>query len=211
MAITKINKGDPRYPASLTRFLGPRAPGVISLLGNPYLLESASLAIFSSASCPDDIAVNTYLLAQHLRRSPVTIVSGFHSPVEQESLTILLRATSPIIICPSREIESMRIPAEYREGLESGRLLLLSPFSEKRRPSTDMAVYRNRVVAALADEVFVAYAEPAGKLQKFCRELMEWGKRIYTFSGRLNKDLISMGATPIFPDHIFGATKQVSG
>jgi predicted Rossmann fold nucleotide-binding protein DprA/Smf involved in DNA uptake len=204
MSITKIHCGDPRYPGSLTRFLGTKAPAAISLLGNPYLLESNSLAIYSSASCPDDIAVNTYLLAQHLRRSPVTIVSGFHSPVEQESLTILLRATSPIIICPSREIDSMRVPSDYREALESGRLLLLSPFSEKRRPSTDMAVYRNRVVAALAHEVFVAYAEPEGKLQRFCKEVMGWGKRVYTFSGRLNKNLISVGATPIFPDHIFG-------
>lgn len=204
MSITKIHSGDPRYPGSLTRFLGTKAPEAISLQGNPYLLESKSLGIFSSAICPDDVAVNTYLLAQHLRRSPVTIISGFHSPVEQESLTILLGATSPIIICPSREIESMRVPPEYKEGLESGRLLLLSPFSEKRRPSTDMAVYRNKVVAALADEVFVAYAEPAGKLQKFCKELIGWGKRVYTFSGRLNKELIAMGATPIFPDHIFG-------
>ena len=98
----------------------------------------------------------------------------------------------------------MRVPLEYKEGLESGRLLLLSPFSEKRRPSTDMAVYRNRIVAALADEVFVAYAEPSGKLHRFCKELVGWGKRIYTFSGRANKALIAMGATPIFPDHIFG-------
>lgn len=160
--------------------------------------------MFSSASCPDDIAVNAYLLAQHLRRSPVTIIGGFHSPVEEEMLTILLRATSPIIICPSREIGSMRVPQEYKEGLESGRLLLLSPFSQKRRPSTDMAFYRNRIVAALADETFIAYAEPGGKLQRFCKELVESGKRVYTFSGRPNKNLTALGATPIFPDHVFG-------
>jgi len=205
MPITKIYSSDPRYPGSLQRYLGAKAPEVISLQGNPYLLGSRSLGVFSSTTCPDDVAVNTYLLAQHLRRSPITIIGGFHSPVEQESLAILLRSTSPIIICPSREIESMRVPAEYKEGLDSGRLLLLSPFSQKRRPSTDMAVYRNRVVAALADEVFVAYAEPSGKLQKFCKELLEWGKRLYTFSGRRNKDLIAIGATPIFPDHIFEA------
>jgi len=190
------------------RYLGAQAPAVISLQGNPYLLESRSLGVFISASCPDDIAVSTYLLAQHLRRSPVTVVSGFHSPVEQEFLTILLRATSPMIVCPSREIESMRVPAEYREALDSGRLLILSPFSQKKRPSTDMAVYRNRVVAALADEIFFAFAEPGGKLQKLCKELLEWGKPVYAFSGRPNKDLIVMGARPIFPDHVFGADSR---
>jgi len=205
MSITKINSRDPGYPGSLSRYLRAKAPEVISLQGNPYLLESKSLAVFASSSCPDDIAVNSFLLAQHLRRSSVTVVSGFHSPVEHEFLTILLGATSPIIICPSREIESMRIPAEYKEGLDSGRLLLLSPFSDKKRPSSDMAVYRNRIVAALAEEVFVAYAEPGGKLQKLCKEVIDWGKRVYTFAGRLNKVLISMGAEPIFPDHIFFA------
>ncbi|HKF56673.1 MAG TPA: DNA-processing protein DprA [Blastocatellia bacterium] len=205
MSITKINSRDPGYPGSLSRYLRAKAPEVISLQGNPYLLESKSLAVFASSSCPDDIAVNSFLLAQHLRRSSVTAVSGFHSPVEHEFLTILLGATSPIIICPSREIESMRIPAEYKEGLDSGRLLLLSPFSDKKRPSSDMAVYRNKIVAALAEEVFVAYAEPGGKLQKLCKEVIDWGKRVYTFAGRLNKVLISMGAEPIFPDHVFFA------
>ena len=98
----------------------------------------------------------------------------------------------------------MRVPIEYKEGLDSGRLLLLSPFSEKRRPSTDMAVFRNRLVASLAHEVFIAYAEPGGKLQKFCKEVLEWGKQVYTFAGRANRNLIGMGATPVFPDHIFG-------
>jgi predicted Rossmann fold nucleotide-binding protein DprA/Smf involved in DNA uptake len=203
MSITKINSGDLRYPGSLSRYLGAKAP-VISLQGNPYLLESKSVAVFASAACPDDLAVNAFLLAQHLRRSPITVVGGFHSPVEQEFLTILLGSTSPVIICPSREIESMRVPVEYKEGLDSGRLLLLSPFSEKKRPSTDMAIYRNRVVAALAEEVFIAYAEPGGKLQRLCKEVIEWDKRVYTFAGRMNKTLISMGAQPIFPDHIFG-------
>jgi len=203
MSITKINSRDPRYPGSLSRYLGAKAPEVISLQGNSYLLESKSLGVFASASCPDDIAVNSFLLAQHLRRSQVTAVSGFHSPVEHEFLTILLGAPAPIIICPSREIESMRIPVEYKEGLDSGRLLLLSPFAERKRPSSDMALYRNRLVAALADEIFVAYAEPGGKLQKLCKEVIDWGKRVYTFAGRLNKALISMGAEPIFPDHSF--------
>jgi predicted Rossmann fold nucleotide-binding protein DprA/Smf involved in DNA uptake len=205
MSITKIYSSDPRYPGSLTRLLGQKAPEVISLQGNLYLLEGKSLALLSSGSCSDEIAVNAYLLAQNLRRSPnLTVISGFHSPVERECLTILLRSTPPIIICPSREIESMRVAPEHREALESGRLLLLSAFSGKRRPSSDMAVYRNSVVAALADEVFVAHAEPGGKIEKFCKELVEWGKPLYTFSGRLNKGLIAMGATPIFPDHIFG-------
>ena len=44
------------------------------------------------------------------------------------------------------------IQSEYRPALESGRLLLISPFPEKvRRPTAETAAQRNRMAAALAD------------------------------------------------------------
>jgi len=46
----------------------------------------------------------------------------------------------------------MRVRAERRQPLEEGRLLFLAPFTEKdRRVTREMALYRNRFVAALAD------------------------------------------------------------
>jgi HEPN domain-containing protein len=43
----------------------------------------------------------------------VTVVGGFHAPMERECLTILLRGAQPVILCPARNI-GMRIRPEYK-------------------------------------------------------------------------------------------------
>jgi len=56
---------------------------------------------------------------------------------------------------------------------------------------------RNRFVAALADAVFVAYASPNSKMEKFCHEILRWGKPLYTFESEANKSLLNIGAKPL--------------
>ena len=60
----------------------------------------------------------------------------------------------------------------------------------------ETAHQRNRVVAALAERIFVAYAEPGSKTEFFCREVVAWGKPLHTHVGPANQDLIAIGATP---------------
>ena len=80
--------------------------------------------------------LQTYDLAQNLKEASEPVIGGFHSPIERECLTILMRGTQPIIICPARSIVGMRVRAEYKQPLEEGRLLILSPFTERQRCTT---------------------------------------------------------------------------
>ena len=57
---------------------------------------------------------------KELRVSDITVISGFHSPMERECLNILLRGKQSVIICPARSIEGMRIKSEYKKPLEEG-------------------------------------------------------------------------------------------
>jgi predicted Rossmann fold nucleotide-binding protein DprA/Smf involved in DNA uptake len=198
MEIIQVHNDSLDYPAALQLFLGNNAPKTITAFGDFDLLTNKALAFFCSIKCPGNLILQTYDLAQKLRQSTVTVIGGFHSPVERECLTILLRLTNPIIICVARGIESMRIPAEYKKPLAEGRLLLLSPFGVKQhRATVEMASYRNEVVAALAEQIFVAYAEPSGKTEQFCRRVIEWQKPFYTFASDINTNLISLGAKAI--------------
>ena len=61
-----------------------------------------NLALFCSVKCPGKLIMDTYDLAQHLRDIGVTVISGFHSPMEQECLHILLRSPNPVIWCLAR-------------------------------------------------------------------------------------------------------------
>ena len=110
-----------------------------------------------------------------------TIISGFHSPVEQEALIVLLRGPQPVILCPARSLARMRLKPAYWTALEAGRLLLLSPFAESvHRATIEMAYQRNRFVAALADRVLIAYADPDGKTAQLAEDIAGWGKAVVT-------------------------------
>jgi predicted Rossmann fold nucleotide-binding protein DprA/Smf involved in DNA uptake len=55
-------------------------------------------------------------------------------------------------------------------------------------------LYRNKLVAALADRIFITYASPNSKTEAFCRQVVEWGKKVYTF--KENRNLLNSGAQP---------------
>jgi predicted Rossmann fold nucleotide-binding protein DprA/Smf involved in DNA uptake len=123
--------------------------------------------------------------------------------MERECLTILLRGTQPVIVCPARSINNMRINKKYKKPLKDERLLFLSPFEEnQRRISAKRSYYRNLFVAALSAAVFVAHAGPASKTEVFCKEIVSWQKPIYTFDSDYNKNLIKMGARPVNIDNV---------
>ena len=112
-----------------------------------------------------------------MRDRGVTVIGGFHSPMERECLDLLLRGGQPVVICPARTLVGMRLPPEWKAPLAGGRLLLLSPFAEQdRRITADLARARNDLVAAIADRIFIAYAEPGGKTEAFAKTVRDWGK-----------------------------------
>lgn len=197
-SIAFIKPDDSRYPHSLVEYLGHSAPAELSALGNFDILKQKTLALFCSVKCPGDLILKTYDLVQELRDAKTPVIGGFHSPMERECLTILLRGTQPVIICPARSLHNMQLPAVYGEPLDQGRLLLLSPFSEKeRRHTVELATQRNRLVAALATAIFVSHAEPAGKTEALCHQVLQWGKPLYTHRSDLNTNLLSMGVVPL--------------
>ena len=109
------------------------------------------MALLCSVQCPGSLIIWAHDLAQALRRSEIAVVSGFQPPVEQECFTILLRGPASLILCPARSIGRMTIRPEWKAPIERGRLLLLSILADhQQRPTAQLAMERNRPVAALA-------------------------------------------------------------
>jgi predicted Rossmann fold nucleotide-binding protein DprA/Smf involved in DNA uptake len=166
---------DPQWPPSLVTRLGENAPQALSALGNVSLLPLRKTAFFCSARTPGDAILRAHDAARRLRDEGITVISGFHSPIEKECLHILLRGKQPIIVCPARAIETMRIPTECRAAFDAGRLLFLSPFAKQpKRVTKESAARRNEVVAALADEAFIAHVTPGGHTEWMVGRLRQW-------------------------------------
>jgi len=143
---------------------------IFRFLGNPHLLQLPKTALYASTKCPGSVILPTYDQAARWRDEGRCIISGFHSPTEKECLSILLRGTSPVIICPARNLPS-RLPPEWRPPIDEGRMLVLSPFApNESRVTADLAARRNDYVASLADEVCIAHASDGGKLRRIMKE-----------------------------------------
>ncbi|MDO9287218.1 MAG: DNA-processing protein DprA [Thermodesulfovibrionales bacterium] len=198
MEIIRITKADENYPKALSQHFGKHVPKAITAIGNLAILRNKTLAVFSSSKCPGKVILQTYDLMKKIREAGITVVSGFHSPMERECLNILLKGKQPIIFCPARSIKGMRIKPEYKKPLDEGRLLILSPFAEKeKRISSERALERNRFIAAIGDSIFIPYAAPNSKTEELCKELLPWNKPVYTLEDEFNANLFRLGAKNI--------------
>jgi predicted Rossmann fold nucleotide-binding protein DprA/Smf involved in DNA uptake len=172
----RLVRSDDAYPVILLDRLGEKAPEPLTAFGPVETVANRKTALFCSARTPGEAILRAHDMARRLRDEGTTVISGFHSPIEKECLSILLRGKQPIIICPARAIEGMRIPTECRPAFETGRILFLSPFAEKpRRVDRDSALYRNQIVAALADSAYLAHVQPGGDTERVALFLNKWG------------------------------------
>lgn len=170
-----IHVGENLYPVILSDRMGSEAPRQLTALGNLDLLQLPKTALFCSAKCPGSAILAAYDQAATWRDSGRCVMSGFHSPIEKECLRILLRGSQPIIICPARSLENMRVPGDWKAPVAAGQLLILSPFNSRhRRVTADLAARRNEFVAALADEAWFAYITPGGQAERLSKRLKEW-------------------------------------
>ena len=107
----------PAWPRRLDERLGAAAPSWLWAIGDPGILAEQKVAVFCSVRCPGNAILKAYDAARKLRDEGVTVVSGFHSPVEKECLRILLRGKQPVVICLARAME--KIPATIRLAYRS--------------------------------------------------------------------------------------------
>ncbi len=163
-------------------------------IGNPDLVNRHKIGLLCSIQCPGDIILKTLDLVTSIRDADCCVVSGFHSPMEQECLKVLLKGSCGLIVCPARSLVGMQIPSGYRQPLESGRLLLMSAFSDTcNRNTRESAKERNRMVAAISDVVLVPYASPSGSIEALCHELKDHNLNVVTLSSGHSADSLLIG------------------
>ncbi len=190
-----IAKGNENYPHPLYQRLGEKAPGYLHCLGNSSLLQNKVMGFACSQYCPPSLILKIGDIFKVIRNCDYSIASGFHSPVEQEALQIIIRGTSPVIIMLARSLQGMRLKPEYRTLLDQDRLLLLSPFeTDIKRISTASSLKRNSILAALSHTLFIPYAHPCGNLEQLCLELSQRHQIFYTLDSEYNRQLLAQGA-----------------
>ena len=204
-SIQSITQTDTNYPKRLKKYLKTETPETIWARGNINLLpgQNTSLngdlwALFCSRKCPGELILKTHDLAQTFKERGVPTIGGYHSPIEKECLRVLLRGGQPILLCPARSIEKMRLKSAWKDALTEERLLILSAFEKRHQRSTAaLANQRNAFVAALADKICIAHAAEDSKTLEFAQMVLTWGKPLFTFETPANDVLFQLGAQPL--------------
>jgi predicted Rossmann fold nucleotide-binding protein DprA/Smf involved in DNA uptake len=194
LTVQTIAPDYPAYPVALKTCVAFKAAPILTAIGDISLLQKPAIALFCSKQCPGDLILTTYDLAQSLRGAAIPIISGFHTPIEQDCLNILLRGTQPIIHCPARSIHNIRLSSEQKQAIDEHRLLLISPFSASYpRVTAELAEKRTEMIGAIAHTIFIAYAAPNSKTLAFAQRLISAGKPIVTFASSNNPLLDEQG------------------
>ena len=206
--IQRITQTDPNYPKKLKDSLKTEAPETIWTCGNIDFLPRTDTAfngnlwaLFCSKKCPGALILKTHDLAQTFKERGIPTIGGYHSPIEQECLRVLLRGVQPILWCPARSIENMkRLDPAWKDALAKERLLILSPFESRYNRQTEaLANRRNAFVAALADKIYIAHAAEGSKTLKFAEKVIAQGKPVFTFETPANEALFQLGAQRMEP------------
>ena len=174
-------------------------------LGNKELLHLAKTSFLCSRRCPAGVVLRSYDWARTMRDEGVCVLSGNHSQIEKDVFHYLLKGTQPIIVALARSLKKHLEP-ELQEALAKNRLLIITQFESHHkdggqasftRVTQETANKRNEFMAELADEIFVAYAQPDGNVERLVLKWLRKGKKVSTFDVEENKEMIEAGAVAI--------------
>ena len=133
-------------------------------LGNYGLLKLHKTAFLCSRKAPAAVILKCYDWAIARREAGDCVISGFHSQLEKDVLHYLLKGKQPVIMVLARGLKK-NIEPEFTKPIQEGRLLILTPFSNKvKRITIKTTTERNRLIVELADSITVGHVNEKGSL-----------------------------------------------
>ena len=159
------------------------------MIGNAALMERPKVAFLSSRRVAPAAVMRCYDWATGMRGggrgatalpdgggtpdgsagrlAPPCVVGGFQSALERDVLKLLLPDGGPPIVMVLARGMWRSVPVEYREAINAGRMLVVSPFSQGVvRVSKETAEKRNGWILDHCDEAVFASLDPNGSLAR---------------------------------------------
>jgi len=162
-------------PVTLPSHCAPRVGAELATrivgVGETALLAEPLLGLIASRECPGHVLLETLDRVPEWVKAGRVVVSGFHSPLEQQVLRSVLRRKGRAVKVLARGMAGYRPTAEEREPLAAGRMLVITVCPpEVRRTTLEAALARNRLVLALASEIVVPYVADDSPLAALLNE-----------------------------------------
>jgi hypothetical protein len=118
-------------PTNLNSFFGGKPPK-LWCSGEPAILTGKLLGILSARQIDHDLALkSSQLLKQVASLKSISFIGGWHSPLEEEALRILLASQAPIVFCVPKSLNQFTPSVEVNNRVHQGQGLLLTHCSAK--------------------------------------------------------------------------------
>lgn len=141
-------------------------------VGNEELLKLHKVAFLCSRSYQREAAEKAYRWAGVQRDSGICVISGYHSSIEKEVLSLLLPGSQPIIIAMAQGLA--RLNPEWDAHLAAGRMLVISRYAASvTHPCESKCYQRNKMMIQLADRVVIASVSAGGSLERLWSQYQE--------------------------------------
>ena len=139
--------------------------------GETVLLSELLLGLIASRECPGHVLLEILDRVPEWVKAGRVIVSGFHSPLEQQVLRSVLRRKRCVVKVLARGMTDYRPTAEEREPLAAGHMLVITACPPQvRRTTRETALERNRLVLALASEIVIPHVADDSPLAALLKE-----------------------------------------
>jgi predicted Rossmann fold nucleotide-binding protein DprA/Smf involved in DNA uptake len=133
-------------------------------VGNAALLEQPLTAFFASRRCSGKAIRTAMDWAVEQARNKTPLIGGFHSPLEQSVLEVMLMAHAPVVMVIARRLETAQLTAAWRDAVQAGTVAVVCMEDTTQRLTAERAMRRNYWIAAHATQIVVAEAAPDGGL-----------------------------------------------
>ena len=156
----------PDYAKTLKENLRKSAPVLLYVKGNKQIMQENSIAIVGSRDASDIALQFTDNIAKLASRDFKVVVSGFAKGVDKQALdSAIAHKGQSIIVLPQGIMTFESGFKTYYKQIIAGDVLVLSVFPPKAGWSKDLAMARNPIIYALANEIYVAESKSSKNRQ----------------------------------------------
>ena len=150
-----LSRSDAAYPVRLKKKLGQSAPPLLYGAGDTSLLDVGGLAIVGSRDVSDEALEFTREVARACARDRLGVISGGARGVDSAAMQGAGEAGGVVIGVLAADLLRASVNRQNREGIQSGKFVLVSPFNPEAGFNAGNAMARNRFIYALADYALV--------------------------------------------------------
>lgn len=154
-----LSRSDDEYPKHLKKRLGADAPALLYGAGDPQLLLRGGLAIVGSRNASEAALDFTRQVAGRCGTENITVVSGGARGIDSAAMQAAGESGGTVIGVLADSLLAAIRNRQNRIGLESEKLVLVSPFYPEAGFNAGNAMARNRCIYALADHALVVQSD----------------------------------------------------